>query len=79
MRGVGGGCGGDGVPDAEGVTRWGAEGEAAASILFLALLGALGAITGGARPRKPVVRVVFWGALAMALTAGIRRVVGTSV
>lgn len=59
--------------------RWMAAGEAAGSILFLALLGALGAITGGARPLKPVVRVVFWGALAMALTAGIGRVVGTSV
>ncbi|WP_439951208.1 VIT1/CCC1 transporter family protein [Sphingomonas azotifigens] len=45
---------------------------------FLALLGALGAITGEARPRKPVVRVVFWGVLAMALTAGIGRVVGRS-
>ncbi|WP_313534319.1 VIT family protein [Sphingomonas sp.] len=59
--------------------RWMAAGEAAGSILFLALLGALGAITGGAKPLKPVVRVVFWGALAMALTAGIGRVVGTSV
>lgn len=61
------------------MTRWRAAGDAAGSILFLALLGALGAITGGARPRKPVVRVVVWGALAMALTAGIGRVVGTSV
>jgi vacuolar iron transporter family protein len=59
--------------------RWMAAGEAAGSILFLALLGALGAITGGAKPLRPVVRVVFWGALAMALTAGIGRVVGTSV
>lgn len=54
-------------------------GEAAGSILFLALLGAVGAITGGSRPWKPVARVVFWGALAMALTAGIGRLVGTSV
>ena len=59
--------------------RWVAAGEAAGSILFLGLLGALGAITGGAKPFKPVVRVVFWGALAMALTAGIGQVVGTSV
>jgi VIT1/CCC1 family predicted Fe2+/Mn2+ transporter len=28
---------------------------------------------------KPVARVVFWGALAMTLTAGIGRMVGTSV
>lgn len=54
-------------------------GEAAGSILFLGLLGAVGAITGGARPWRPVARVVFWGALAMALTAGIGRLVGTSV
>lgn len=53
--------------------------EAAGSILFLALLGAVGAIAGGARPWRPVARVVFWGALAMALTAGIGRLVGTSV
>lgn len=54
-------------------------GEAAGSILFLGLLGAVGAVTGGARPWRPVARVVFWGALAMALTAGIGRLVGTSV
>lgn len=53
--------------------------EAAGSILFLALLGAIGAIAGGARPWRPVARVVFWGALAMALTAGIGRLVGTSI
>ena len=54
MCGAGGGGGGDGVPDAEGVMRWRAAGEAAGPILFLAPLGALGAITGGARPSKPV-------------------------
>ena len=54
-------------------------GTASGSILFLALLGAVGAIAGGAKPWKPMVRVVFWGALAMALTAGIGRLVGTSV
>lgn len=54
-------------------------GEAAGSILFLALLGAVGAIAGGAKPLKPVTRVVFWGALAMTLTAGIGKLVGTSV
>ncbi|HZV18640.1 MAG TPA: VIT family protein [Sphingobium sp.] len=54
-------------------------GEAAGSILFLGLLGAIGAKAGGARPWKPVARVVFWGALAMALTAGIGRLVGASV
>ena len=56
-----------------------AIGQAAGSILFLALLGTIGAIAGGARPWKPVARVVFWGALAMALTAWIGSLVGASV
>lgn len=54
-------------------------GEALGSIAFLALLGFAGAVAGGARPWKPVARVVFWGALAMALTAGIGRLAGTAV
>lgn len=54
-------------------------GEAVGSILFLGLLGAVGAKAGGASPWKPVARVVFWGALAMALTAGIGRLAGTSI
>lgn len=54
-------------------------GQAAGSILFLALLGAVGARAGGAAPLRPVVRVVFWGALAMGLTAAIGNLVGTSV
>jgi len=54
-------------------------GQAAGSICFLAVLGAVGATAGGARPWLPVARVVFWGALAMALTAGIGSLVGTSV
>ncbi len=54
-------------------------GTAAGSILFLALLGALGARAGGASMGKPVLRVVVWGALAMAATAGIGMVVGTAV
>jgi VIT1/CCC1 family predicted Fe2+/Mn2+ transporter len=54
-------------------------GEAIASLLFLAILGWIGATAGGAPPFKPVARVVFWGALAMAITAGIGRIIGTSV
>lgn len=54
-------------------------GEVAGAIVFLSLLGAIGARAGGAKPWRPVMRVVFWGALAMALTAGIGRLVGTSV
>lgn len=41
------------------------------SLLCLAVLGALGARTGGAEMLKPTVRVTFWGALAMAITAGV--------
>jgi VIT1/CCC1 family predicted Fe2+/Mn2+ transporter len=49
------------------------------SLVSLALLGLLGARTGGAEVFKPIVRVTFWGALAMALTAGIGAIVGTVV
>jgi VIT1/CCC1 family predicted Fe2+/Mn2+ transporter len=42
-----------------------------AALIFLAGLGALGARLGGARIVKPVFRVGFWGALPMAVTAGI--------
>lgn len=41
------------------------------SLLFLALLGSLGARAGGAAVATAAVRVTFWGALAMALTAGV--------
>jgi vacuolar iron transporter family protein len=50
-----------------------------ASLLFLALLGAIGARAGGADVFKATVRVTFWGALAMAATAGIGALVGTAV
>jgi len=53
--------------------------EAAASLLFLALLGAIGARAGGAPVRAATIRVTFWGALAMALTAGIGMMVGTAI
>jgi len=48
----------------------------AASLAFLALLGAIGAITGGANVLRATARVTFWGALAMALTAGIGKIFG---
>lgn len=50
-----------------------------ASLLFLALLGAIGAKAGGANVMKATLRVTFWGAFAMALTAGIGALVGTAV
>lgn len=52
---------------------------ATASLLFLAVLGAIGAKAGGAPVVKATARVTFWGALAMALTAGIGALVGTAV
>jgi vacuolar iron transporter family protein len=52
---------------------------ALASLLFLALLGAIGAKAGGAAIGRATLRVTFWGALAMALTAGIGILVGTAV
>jgi len=54
-------------------------GVTAASLAFLALLGALGARAGGAPVLKGIARVVFWGALAMAVTAGVGRLFGTAV
>jgi VIT1/CCC1 family predicted Fe2+/Mn2+ transporter len=51
----------------------------AASLGFLALLGAIGARTGGANVIRATARVTFWGAAAMALTAGIGAIVGTAV
>lgn len=41
------------------------------SLLFLTLLGSLAARAGGASVITAAVRVTFWGALAMALTAGV--------
>lgn len=53
-------------------------GVSAASLIFLALLGAIGARVGGAKVGKAMMRVTFWGAMAMALTAGIGAVFGTA-
>ena len=50
-----------------------------ASLLFLALLGAVGARAGGANVVRGTLRVTFWGAIAMAATAGIGALVGTAV
>ncbi len=49
------------------------------SILFLSLLGGFGAYAGGAPVIKASLRVTFWGALAMALTAGVGAMFGTTV
>ena len=50
-----------------------------ATLICLAVLGVVGARAGGARPLRPAVRVLLWGAAAMAATAGIGHLVGTAV
>ena len=52
---------------------------AASSLVFLAALGALAARTGGAPILASTLRVTFWGALAMAITAGAGALFGTVV
>ena len=52
---------------------------AGTSLVFLALLGGLAARAGGASTRVGVLRVTFWGALAMILTAGVGSLFGTVV
>jgi VIT1/CCC1 family predicted Fe2+/Mn2+ transporter len=47
------------------------------SLAFLAILGGLAARVGGASVTIGAVRVTFWGALAMALTAGVGKLFGT--
>jgi VIT1/CCC1 family predicted Fe2+/Mn2+ transporter len=54
-------------------------GVAAASLAFLALLGAVGAWAGGAPLVNASIRVAFWGSLAMALTAAIGAMAGRFV
>jgi VIT1/CCC1 family predicted Fe2+/Mn2+ transporter len=52
---------------------------AGGSLFFLALLGMIGAKAGGAGIVRPTIRVMFWGALAMALTTGIGALFGKVV
>jgi len=47
------------------------------SLLFLAFLGGLAARVGGAGVTAGAIRVTFWGALAMAMTAGVGALFGT--
>ena len=54
---------------------WAVSGSA---ILFLALLGSLAARAGGASVITAAARVTFWGALAMALTAGVGALFGVT-
>lgn len=59
--------------------RWLVPAEAVASLLFLAILGGIGARSGGAPVLRATLRVTLWGALAMGLTAVIGRLVGTAM
>jgi VIT1/CCC1 family predicted Fe2+/Mn2+ transporter len=49
---------------------------AISSLVFLAFLGGIAARTGGASLIVGATRVTFWGAMAMALTAGVGRLFG---
>ena len=57
------------------VLLWGIGGS---SLLFLALLGYLAARAGGSPPLTSVLRVAFWGALAMGLTTGVGYLFGVT-
>ena len=59
--------------------NWIAWTVSGSSMIFLAILGALSAYAGGAPLLGSIVRVTFWGALAMALTAGVGALVGKPV
>ena len=62
------------VPEAQ-ITLW----VTTLSLLFLALLGAIGAKAGGAPMLRAVARVTFWGAVAMAVTAAVGALFGAVV
>lgn len=49
------------------------------ALIFLALLGAVGAMAGGSQMFKAIARVTFWGAIAMAVTALIGKLFGAIV
>ncbi len=52
---------------------------AGASLLFLALLGGLAAHAGGAPLARSIARVMFWGAIAMGITAAVGALFGATV
>jgi VIT1/CCC1 family predicted Fe2+/Mn2+ transporter len=62
------------VPD-----QWVISTVSGGSIIFLALLGALAGRAGGASMWRAALRVTFWGAFAMAITAAIGALLGTTV
>ena len=58
-------------------SSWRIPAVSVGSLVFLALLGMIGAKAGGADILKPTIRVTFWGALAMGVTAAIGAIFGT--
>ncbi len=59
----------------QGLTEWVVG---TTSLVFLVLLGWLAAYTGGAAIIKSILRVTFWGAMAMAITAGVGMLFGAA-
>jgi vacuolar iron transporter family protein len=60
-------------------TEWLVPAVSIAALVFLALLGAIGAKAGGANIIRATLRVTFWGAFAMGLTAAIGALVGKAI
>ena len=58
-------------------SAWVAEVSAATALVTLVILGGTAAYAGGASVARGAMRVAFWGALAMGLTAGVGRLFGT--
>lgn len=56
-----------------------AEVSSATALITLLILGGTAAYAGGASVVKGAIRVAFWGALAMGITAGVGKLFGTSV
>ncbi len=60
-------------------SAWVAEVTSVIAIVTLAILGGTAAYAGGASIAKGAVRVAFWGALAMGLTAAVGKLFGAAV
>jgi len=57
-------------------STWVAEVSSATALITLVFLGAVAAYAGGASIARGAMRVAFWGALAMGLTAGVGKLFG---
>jgi VIT1/CCC1 family predicted Fe2+/Mn2+ transporter len=60
-------------------SAWVAEISSATALVTLVILGGTAAYAGGASIVRGAIRVAFWGALAMAITAGVGRLFGTAI